>query len=68
MRRGFRGDCGSPLFFVNGASRCVVLMYAGSLGEPGWYRHGRDNFVRSAPAWDLMHPDLLKSDGMPGRP
>lgn len=66
MRRGFCRDCGSPLFFVNGARQGTMLLYAGSLDDPSWYRPSRDIFVKSAQPWDLMHPELPKSEGMPG--
>jgi len=66
MRRGFCRDCGSPLFLVNGASSGAMVLYAGSLDDPSWYSPSRDIFVGSAQPWDLMDPDLPKSDGMPG--
>lgn len=65
MRRGFCRSCGSPLFLVNGARQGAMLLFAGSLDDPSWYRPSRDIFVKSAQPWDLMHPDLPKSDGMP---
>lgn len=43
-----------------------MVSFAGSLDDPSWYRPGRDIFVRSAQPWDLMPPELPKSDGMPG--
>jgi hypothetical protein len=66
VRRGFCRDCGSPLFLVNGARQGAMVLYAGSLDDPSWYRPSRDIFVKSAQPWDLMHPELPKSDGMPG--
>lgn len=65
MRRGFCRDCGSPLFLVNSARQGAIVLYAGSLDDPGWYRPSRDIFVKSAQPWDLMDPDLPKWDGMP---
>jgi hypothetical protein len=67
MRRGFCADCGSPLFLINGASTGAILMYAGSLDDPGLYRPSRDIYVASAQPWDVMNPELPKSDGMPER-
>ena len=66
MRRGFCRDCGSPLFLINGAGQGAMVLYAGSLDDPSWYEPSRDIFVKSAQPWDLMHPELPKSDGMPG--
>ena len=66
MRRGFRRDCGPPLFLINGAREGVMVLYAGSLDDPSRYRPSRDIFVKSAQPWDLMHPELPKSEGMPG--
>ena len=66
MRRGFCRDCGSPVFLVNGASEGTMVLYAGSLDDPSWYKPSRDIFVKSAQPWDLMDPQLPKSEGMPG--
>ena len=67
MRRGFCSACGSPLFLVNGAGQGAMVLFAGSLDDPSSYEPSRDLFVKSAQPWDLMHPDLPKSDGMPER-
>jgi hypothetical protein len=48
MRRGFCRDCGSPLLLINGARGGVMVLYAGSLNDPSWYRPSRDMFVKSA--------------------
>ena len=66
MRRGFCARCGSPLFLINGAAESAMVIYAGSLDDPSWYRPSRDIYVKSAQPWDVMHPELSKSDGMPG--
>ncbi len=66
MRRGFCPDCGSPLFLINTASPGAMVMYAGSLDDPGWYSPSRDIYTHSAQPWDLMHPDTRKSEKMPG--
>lgn len=67
MRRAFCGDCGSPILLINGANESVRVLYAGSMDDPSWYRPVRDIYVASAQPWDVMHPDLPKVDGMPGR-
>ncbi len=64
MRRGFCSTCGSPLFLQNDANETVTVLFAGSLDDPSWYKPSRDIFVKSAQPWDLMHPDIPKSDGM----
>ncbi len=65
MRRGFCSSCGSPLFLINGSNTRVMVLYAGSLDDPSWYKPSRDIFVASAQPWDLMHPDLPRDDVMP---
>ncbi len=42
-----------------------MVLYAGSLDDPSWYRPSRNIFVESAQPWDLMHPELPKYEGMP---
>lgn len=66
MRRGFCANCGSPVFLVNEARANVIILYAGNLDDPGWFKPSRDIFVASAQPWDLMHDDLPKFDRMPG--
>ena len=65
MRRGFCANCGSPVFLVNEARANVIILYAGNLDDPGWFKPSRDIFVASAQPWDRMHDDLLKFDRMP---
>ncbi len=67
MHRAFCPSCGAPVFIVNGARSDNRILYAGSLDDPSRYEPSRDIFVASAQPWDLMHPDLPKDDGMPGR-
>ena len=64
MRRGFCKNCGSPLFLVNTAGQGAMILFAGSLDDPSWYQPSRDIYVKSAQPWDLMDPDLPKSDKM----
>ncbi|WP_420569410.1 GFA family protein [Thalassovita sp.] len=64
MKRGFCADCGSPLLLVNTAHESAMVLYAGSLDDPSWYKPSRDIFVKSAQPWDHMDPDLPKFDGM----
>jgi len=67
MRRAFCSACGSPVLLINGARTDFRALYAGSLDDPSWYQPSRDIYVASAQPWDIMHPDLPKSDGMPER-
>lgn len=43
-----------------------MVLYAGSLDDPSWYQSSGDILVKSAQPWDLMHPELPKTEGMPG--
>ena len=67
MRRAFCSDGGSPVLLINGARTDFRALYAGSLDDPSWCRPSRDIYVASAQPWDIMHPDLPKSAGMPER-
>ena len=68
LRRAFCGDCGSPVFLTNDATPNFVVLYAGSLDDPSIFKPARDIYVQSAQPWNLMHPDLPKSDKMPEMP
>ena len=65
LARGFCPDCGSPLFLRNTARAGGMVLYAGSLDDPSWYKPSRDIYVASAHPWDVMDPDLPKFDAMP---
>lgn len=65
MYRGFCPACGSPVLLRNGQRSDLMVLYAGSLDDPSWYRPQRDIYVASAQPWDVMHPDLPKVDRMP---
>jgi len=51
MRRGFCRDCGSTLLLVNDAGQSAMVLYAGILDDPSWYRPSRDIFVNSVSRW-----------------
>jgi hypothetical protein len=36
MQRMFCGDCGSPIYLINGGNPDVRVIYAGSLDDPSW--------------------------------
>ena len=65
MRRAFCPSCGSPLFGFNEAAPGTRLIQAGSLDDPSWYKPSRNIYVASAHPWDVMDPNLPKSDRMP---
>lgn len=67
MRRAFCPECGSPVFLINGARPDNRVLYAGSLDDPGRYAPSRNIFTASAQPWVLLHPDLPRDEGMPGR-
>jgi len=65
LSRAFCPDCGSPVLLKNGARAGGMVLYAGSLDDPSWYKPSRDIYVSSAQPWDCMHSDLPKHDAMP---
>jgi hypothetical protein len=65
MSRGFCSGCGSPLFLKNEVNEGAIVLFAGSLDDPSLYRPSRNIYVNSAQHWDLIDPNLPKSDGMP---
>ena len=67
MRRAFCPSCGSPVFIINGARSDNRILYAGSLDDPSRYEPSRNIYTASAQPWAMMHPDLPKDGGMPGR-
>ena len=67
LHRAFCGDCGSPVFLKNDASKNFVVLYAGSLDDPSAFSPQRDIFVKSAQPWNPMNPDLPKAEAMPER-
>ena len=59
-RRGFCGDCGSPLFARSSARADFVGIRAGSLDDPSAFAPTADVWVASAQPWDAMDPALPK--------
>ncbi len=64
-RRGFCGDCGSPLYGIPAALPDVIGLRAGSLDDPSIYGPTVDIFTDSAQPWDCMNPDLPKFGQQP---
>lgn len=65
MSRAFCGDCGSPVYLINGARPDGRVVYAGSLDDSSWYKPKWDIYAKSAQPWDVMDPDLPKHQAMP---
>lgn len=65
MSRAFCGDCGSPVYLINGARPDGRVVYAGSLDDSSWYKPKWDIYAKSAQPWDMMDPDLPKHQAMP---
>ncbi len=64
MSHRFCSKCGSSLFLKNEVNDGVIVVFAGSLDDLSLYSPSRNIFVKSAWHWDLMDPNLPKSDGM----
>lgn len=63
--RGFCPTCGSSLFGKPSGMPHLVVIAAGSLDDPSWYRPTMDIYTSSAQPWDYMKPDLAKFPKMP---
>jgi len=61
-KRGFCGECGSPLTLVENAEGTspVIGMSVASLDDPSWFRPGFDTFISDAQPWDHMNPAVPK--------
>lgn len=62
---GFCPHCGARLFGLADALPGMLLVQAGNLDDPGFYRPQFDMYVDSAQPWDLMDPRLPKYPKMP---
>jgi hypothetical protein len=65
-RRAFCGDCGCPLFAQSSARPELVVIRAGSLDDPSWFKASVDVWTESAQPWDILNPGTEKHAG--GRP
>lgn len=65
ISRGFCTNCGSPVFVRPAALPDAVLIAAGSLDDPSWYRPAVELYTSSAQPWDHLSPDLPKFPKMP---
>jgi len=62
---GFCSICGAPVVGQSSGMPALMMLRAGSLDDPSWYRPGMDLYTASAQPWDHMNPDLPKFPKMP---
>lgn len=67
LDRGFCPECGSPVLIKGqrASSFGLIVLWAGSLDDPTWFRPATDIFVVSAQPWDYMNPTLRKFEHTP---
>ncbi len=65
VSRGFCPNCGARLFGRPAVVSDLIVIMAGSLDDPSWYKPGMDFYTASAQPWDYMNPDLPKFPQMP---
>ena len=65
VSRGFCPNCGARLFGRPAVVPDLIVIMAGSLGDPSWYKPGMDFYTASAQPWDYMNPELPKFPQMP---
>lgn len=65
VSRGFCPNCGAPVLAKSSGMPGLVIVRAGSLDDPSWFRPGMDLYTSSAQPWDYMNPELPKFPKMP---
>ena len=65
VSRGFCPNCGARLFGRPAVVSDLIVIMAGSLDDPSWYKPGMDFYTASAQPWAHMNPDLPKFPQMP---
>ncbi len=65
VSRGFCPNCGARLFGRPAVASDLIVIMAGSLDDPSWYKPGMDFYTASAQPWDYMNPELPKFPKMP---
>jgi hypothetical protein len=60
FQRGFCPRCGTPLFGRSSGMPSIVIVRAGTLDDPSWYRPALDIYTESALPWTTMDPALTK--------
>lgn len=65
VSRGFCPECGARLFGRPAVVSDLIVIMAGSLDDPSWYKPSMDFYTASAQPWDYMNPELPKFPQMP---
>lgn len=65
VSRGFCSNCGARLLGKSSGMPDLVIVLAGSLDDPSWFRPAMDVYTASAQPWDHMSPELPKFSKMP---
>jgi len=65
MRRGFCGECGSPLGILEPHRPKLVFLSAASLDDPEVYQPTMDIYTDSSHSWDILDPELEQHARMP---
>jgi hypothetical protein len=68
ISRGFCPTCGARLFGRSTVMPDLMIILAGSLDDPSWYKPAMDIYTASAQPWDHMNPALPKFPKMPPSP
>jgi hypothetical protein len=63
--RGFCVECGAHMFGKSSRLPQLVVITAGTLDDPSWFRPAMDFYVSSAQPWDHMDPGLPKFPKLP---
>jgi len=65
MRRGFCGECGSPLGILEPHRPKLVFLSAASLDDPEVYQPTMNIYTDSSHSWDILDPELEQHARMP---
>ena len=66
LDRAFCPTCGSPVMLLPQARPTALYVLAGSLDDPSLFKPSAQIWVRSAPPWDHLDPDVPRYDTRPG--
>ena len=58
VRRGFCGDCGTPLYVQVSTRPDIVGLRVCTFDDASWFRPEANIFVKSAQPWDRLDPDI----------
>ncbi len=67
VRRGFCGQCGSPMFLYVGSLAGRAFITAGSLDDPSRFKPMVHIWTASAQPWDFMNPAIPRFPKAPPR-